>query len=67
MTKKKKEESKEEEIKEKTNYDIVGGINSLEASEPLKRGFEYHLNHSSIKIKDEAGLKKQFEKFKKGV
>ena len=62
---KKKEEDKKEETN--NNYDLNKAINDLEASEQIKKGFEYYINHNTVNIKDNITLKKEFNKFIKGV
>ena len=61
---KKKQDKKEEEV---NDYDLNMAINGLEASELLKKGFEYYLNHNTITIKDNTTLNKEFDKFKRGA
>lgn len=57
---------KEKKEKEK-DYDLTAAIQELPTSEPLKKGFEYYLNHNTITIKDNTTLNKEFKKFIKGV
>ena len=64
MAKKKEEEKTEEK---NNNYDLNKAINDLETSEQIKKGFEYYINHNTINIKDNTTLKKEFNKFIKGV
>ena len=64
MAKKEKKDTKEDK---NTDYDLNEAIGNLETSEPLKKGFEYYLNHNTITINDNASLNKEFMKFLKGV
>ena len=61
-----KKEKTEKET-EKQDYDLTTAIQELPTSEPLKKGFEYYLNHNTITIKDNTTLNKEFKKFIKGV
>lgn len=49
---------------EKSTYDLKEALNSLDASEHLKKGFEYYINHNTLTIKDNTTLQKEFKKFK---
>ena len=62
MARRKQNKKEEEEV-----YDLLQAISCLEASEPLKKGFEYYINHNTVTIKDNNTLQKEFKKFKEGV
>lgn len=63
MAKNNKKTKKEEE----PDYDLNKAIQELEASELLKTGFEYYVNHNTVNIKDNTTLQKAFKKFKEGA
>lgn len=53
---------------EKSTYDLEEALNSLDTPfEHLIKGFEYHINHKPLTIKDNTTLQKEFKKFKEGV
>ena len=46
----------------------IWALNSLDTPfEHLIKGFEYHINHKTLTIKDNTTLQKEFKKFKEGV
>lgn len=49
-----------EEIK---NYDLYEGLNKIETSKHLKKGFEYYLTHNNKNIKNDASLNREFKKY----
>ena len=55
MTKNKKEET--------VDYDYIKGLNTMEVSEHLKKGFQYYVTHNNIKITNDTNLTKEFKKY----
>lgn len=60
MAKKKQDKT----VDEKSTYDLKEALKDLDASEHLKKGFEYYINHNTLTIKDNTTLQKEFKKFK---
>ena len=60
MAKKKQDKT----VDEKSTYDLKEALKDLDASEHLKKGFEYYINHNTLTIKDNTTLQKEFNKFK---
>lgn len=55
MAKNKKEET--------VDYDYIEGLNTMQISEHLKKGFQYYVIHNNIKITNNTSLTKEFKKY----
>lgn len=55
MAKNKKEET--------VDYDYIEGLNTMQISRHLKKGFQYYVTHNNIKITNNTSLTKEFKKY----